>query len=157
MPSAVPDLVLEGSLTGVIVAPGPIPTARWLAALLAGDDLVLRDATRFRAEHDTAMARHATLADEIDRHLGILERGPVCDYRPAFLSGAGKPAHATVRRWGGGFATAMALVPEAWRALLEDERTQIITMPLIGFLFAEDFPFEPAEDITERLDEAAAA
>jgi len=30
-------------------------------------------------------------------------------------------------------------------------------MPLIGFRFAEDFPFEPAEDITERLDEAAAA
>ena len=54
VPSAMPDLVLEGFLTGVIDAPRPIPTARWLAALLAGDDLVLQDAARFRAEHDTA-------------------------------------------------------------------------------------------------------
>ncbi len=51
----------------------------------------------------------------------------------------------------------MALVPDAWSALLEDERTQIIAMPLIGFLGAAPPSFEPAEDIDERLDEAAAA
>jgi hypothetical protein len=44
----------------------------------------------------------------------------------------GKPAHATVRRWGDGFAMAMPLAPEAWSALLEDERAEIIAMPLIG-------------------------
>jgi uncharacterized protein len=154
LPSVLPGLLLDGFLTGVIVAPRPIPTAHWLAALLARDDLLLRD---MRAEHDAVMARHAALANEIDRHLRRLERERVCDYRPAFLPAVGKPAHATVRRWGSGFAMAMSLAPEAWSALLEDERAQIIAMPLIGFLGGDDLPFEPADDIDERLDEAAAA
>jgi uncharacterized protein len=157
LPSVLPGLPFDGFLTGVIVAPRPIPTAHWLAALLARDDQVLWDTTRLGAEHDAVMARHVALANEIDRHLGRLERERLCDYRPAFLPTVGKPAHATVRRWGGGFAMAMTLAPEAWSALLEDERAQIIAMPLIGFIGGDDLPFEPADDIDERLDEAAAA
>jgi hypothetical protein len=57
----------------------------WLAALLAGDDLVLRDATRIRAAGDAVRARHAALADEIDHHLRRPECERFCDYRPALL------------------------------------------------------------------------
>lgn len=75
-----------------------VPMAHWLAALLAGDDLVLRDATRIRAAGDAVRARHAALADEIDRHLGRLECERICDYCPAFLPAVGQSAQATMRR-----------------------------------------------------------
>jgi uncharacterized protein len=154
---AMPDLMLDGYLTGIVVGPRPIPLARWLAILFAGEDLMLRDAGLFRAEHDMVIARHAALADDIDRHLARLERDRICDYQPAFLPRNGKPAHTTIRQWAAGFAMAMALAPDAWSALLEDERTQVIAMPLIGFLGVEDPTFEPVDDIEQRLDEAAVA
>jgi hypothetical protein len=37
--TGVPALVLDGFLTGVIVAPRPIPRHRWLAALWRDEDL----------------------------------------------------------------------------------------------------------------------
>ena len=48
-----------------------------------------------------------------------------------------------------------SLTPQAWSALLEDERDPDHRHALIGFLGAEPPAFEPAEDIEERLDEAA--
>jgi uncharacterized protein len=50
----------------------------------------------------------------------------------------------------------MGLAPAEWIALAEDERLQPIIIPLVGFIEIEDAEFEPAEDIEERLDEAAA-
>jgi uncharacterized protein len=129
--AAMPDLARDGYLTGVVVAPRPIPSLHWLAVLLGSNDLMPRDAGQLRAARDAVMARHATLAAEIDRHLARLERDRICDYRPAFLTGEGNPAHAAVRRWAGGFAAAMALVPDAWSALLEDARTQVLLLGAI--------------------------
>jgi uncharacterized protein len=50
----------------------------------------------------------------------------------------------------------MALVPDAWSALLEDERAKVLVVPIVGFLGLDDPDFEPADDIDQRLDEAAA-
>jgi uncharacterized protein YecA (UPF0149 family) len=86
-----------------------------------------------------------------------LERDRVCDYRPAFWPGEGVPSNATIRRWADGFSSAMALAPEAWGRLIEDERTQDLVVPFIGFFEPDDPGFEPANDIAERLDQAAAA
>ena len=155
--AGVPALVLDGFLTGVIVAPRPIPLHRWLAALWRDEDLTLWDAGRAMAERDAIVLRQTALAAEIDRHLARLETERVCDYRPAFMVGDDKPAHAEIRRWAGGFYTAMALVPDAWSALLEDRRTQVLAAPFVGFFGVEDAePFEMAEDVDQRLDDHAA-
>ena len=63
----------------------------------------------------------------------------------------------TIRRWAAGFYTAMALVPDAWTALLEDSRTEVLVAPFVGFFGVEDAePFEMAEDVDQRLDDHAA-
>jgi uncharacterized protein len=152
-----PDLALDGYLTGVIIAPRPIPTAYWQGAILAGDDVLLRDEGHPRATRDTLLSRHAALVGDIDEHLARLERDRVCEYRPAFCPGDGAPSHAAIRRWAGGFSVAMALAPEAWDRLIEDERTQDLVVPFIGFFEQDDPGFEPADDMDERLDQAAAA
>ena len=51
----------------------------------------------------------------------------------------------------------MTLAPEAWGRLIEDERTQDLVVPFIGFFEFDDPEFEPADDIAERLDQAATA
>jgi uncharacterized protein len=152
-----PDLALDGYLTGVTVAPRPISLPRWLAALWRDEQYTLWDARRVKAERDAILLRQTALAAKIDRHLAKLEADRVCDYRPAFMLGEGKPAHDAIRRWTGGFYTAMALVPDAWTALLEDDRTQILVAPFVGFMGVEDAePFELAEDVDQRLDNDAA-
>jgi uncharacterized protein len=50
----------------------------------------------------------------------------------------------------------MALAPAEWSALAADARLQPIIMPLVGFIEVDDPEFEPAKDIEERLDQAAA-
>jgi uncharacterized protein len=71
--------------------------------------------------------------------------------------GEGASSHTAIRRWAGGFSTAMALAREASGSLIEDERTQDLVVPFIGFFQSDDPEFEPADDIEERLDQAAAA
>ena len=52
----------------------------------------------------------------------------------------------------GGFSTVMALAPEVCASLIEDERTQVLVVPFIGFFGLDDPGFEPADNIAERLD-----
>ena len=85
-----PDLALDGYLTGVIIAPLPIPTAHWPGAVLAGDDLLLRGEGHARATRETLVFRHAALVGDIDEHLAPLERDRVCEYRPVFWPGEGR-------------------------------------------------------------------
>ena len=53
------------------------------------------------------------------------------------------PAHAAFRRWAGGFYGAMTLVPDAWTAPLEDDRTQILVAPFVRLIGLADA--EPVE------------
>jgi hypothetical protein len=66
-----------------------------LAVLLAGGDLMLRDAGELRAE--AVMARHTVIAGEIDRHLGRLERDRISGYRPASPRAATQPVSRCTR------------------------------------------------------------
>jgi uncharacterized protein len=152
-----PDLALDGYLTGVIIAPRPIATTYWQGAVLAGDDLLVRGEGHARVTRDTLVSRHAALVGDIDQHLARLERDRVCEYRPAFWPGDGAPSHAAILGWAVGFSVAMTLAPEAWGRLIEDERTQDLVVPFIGFFQSDDPEFEPADDIEERLGQAAAA
>ena len=62
-----------------------------------------------------------------------------------------------MRTWVRGFGKAMALAPERWSSLAEDERLQLLLTLFIGFPNVTDPDFEPADNIDELLDEAAAA
>jgi len=79
------------------------------------------------------MIHYNTLIRDIDRSLERLEVDRIVDYRPLFLSGDQKPTHDAVRAWVRGFWKAMALAPETWSKLAEDERTRIIIAPFVGF------------------------
>jgi uncharacterized protein len=51
----------------------------------------------------------------------------------------------------------MELAPTDWHALAADDRTQALITPFVGFIDAgRGAGFEPAADIDDRLDEAAA-
>jgi uncharacterized protein len=128
-----------------------------MAGLWSEAESVYDDATQIHQVLSALDAMFNALSARIAQSLRRLETDRICDYRPAFLVEASKPPHDAVRIWVSGFWKAMALVPAEWRALVSDERMQSIVMPLVGFIdLGPDEMFEPAEDIDERLDEAAA-
>jgi uncharacterized protein len=107
--------------------------------------------------HGAVMKHHNALITAIDRSLNRLETDGDADYRPPFLSGNEMPMHEAVRTWVRGFWKAMALAPETWSALVEDERTQVLIHPFVGFFDLDDHgPHETPANIDDLLDEGAA-
>jgi uncharacterized protein len=155
--SAMSLLELDGYLTGVIVAPGLIAPGRWMAGLWIDEEPVFDDPAQAQLVLSAVGVMFNALSAKIDHSLRRLEADRVCDYHPAFQPTDGKPPHDAVKTWVGGFWKAMSLTPADWHALAADERTQVIITPFVGFIDAnKDAGFEPAADIDDRLDEAAA-
>ena len=152
---AMSALELEGYLTGIIVAPSPIRPSLWMAGVW-DDEPDFDDMMQVQSVFEAVGLMFNRLSTRIERSLQLLEAECICDYRPAFQPAEGKASHEAVRTWARGFWKAMSLAPAQWIALAEDERLQPIITPLVGFIEIEDPEFEPAEDIEERLDEAAA-
>ena len=147
---------LDGYLTGVYVCPASIPPSLWTSALFASDDLGANP-LMLQAAFAAVGTIFNQLANDVVHSLRRLESEKVCEYRPAFLVGNAKPSHDDVRTWARGFSRAMRLAPVEWVALAEDERTRELIAPLVGFMdMPWDPEFVPADDIEERLDEAAA-
>ena len=151
-------LELDGYLTGVIVSPSFIAPGRWIAGLWGEDDPIFDDEQQLAAAFGSVMGRYDTLSAEIDASLERLQAERVCQWRPAFQPADGKPSHAAVRQWAEGFWMAAALDPAGWSAYVEDERTRIVLTPLVGFApFGHGQNFDPADNIDDLLDQAAAA
>jgi len=151
-------LELEGYLTGVIVAPSLIRPGLWMAGLWPDEEPVFDDALQMQSVLAAVGMMLNTLSANIEQSLRRLEAERICDYRPAFCCtpDAGPP-HDKVAAWVRGFWRAMQLAPSDWSPLLADERTQVILTPLVGFMNVESEPIELADDIEDRLDEAAEA
>lgn len=157
--TAMSPLELNGYLTGIVVTPqaAPILPSAWMARLWGDDGPIFEDEAQIDTVLGAATVHYNTLIRDIDRSLKRLETDRVVDYRPLFLSGDQKPTHDAVRAWVRGFWKAMALAPETWSALAEDERTTIILAPFVGFLDLDNLePLEIPDDIDDRLDEHAA-
>jgi len=157
--SAMSPLELEGYLTGIIICPqaAPIMPSEWLPGLWGGEEPIFDGNAQIKTVLGSVMEYHNALASRIDRSLTRLEADGVCDYRPLFVPDDGNPPHDAVRSWVAGFWKAMSLAPATWRKLAEDERAQPLIGPFVGFLDVEDgVPFEPADNINDLLDEAAA-
>ena len=156
-PHAPSVLELDGYLTGVIVAPSRLRPPQWMAGLFNHDKIFIEDAARVQIALGAVVIMFNTINTRIDQSLRRLEAERVCDYRPAFLTGDGKPLHDDVREWVRGFWKAMALIPSEWSAIAADERTKVMIEPFAGFIdLGQDLQVELADDINERLDEAAA-
>jgi uncharacterized protein len=152
-------LELDGYLTGIVVTPqtAPIRPSAWMARLWGDEAPVFEDAAQIKAVLGAVMIRYNTLLRDIDRSLKRLEADRIVDYRPLFLSDSQKPAHDAVRRWVRGFWTAMTLAPETWSALVEDERTQTIIAPFVGFFDIDKLePNKIPDAMDDRLDADAA-
>lgn len=108
-------LELDGYLTGIIVAPqyAPIMPSQWIPGLWGKEEPIFEDTKQIQAVLGVVIERYNALIADIDRGLKRLEADRVCDYRPMFLSGNGKPAHDAVRSWVRGLWKAMQLTPEA--------------------------------------------
>jgi uncharacterized protein len=150
-------LELEGYLTAVVVAPSVVRPGLWMAGLWPDEEPVFDDALQMRSVLAAVGMMLNTLCTNIEQSLRRLEAERVCDYRPAFCTPDAQPPHDKVSAWVRGFWRAMQLAPSDWSPLLADERTQVILTPLVGFMNVESEPIELADDIEDRLDEAAEA
>jgi uncharacterized protein len=157
--TAMSPLELDGYLTGIVVTPqaAPIRPSAWVARVWGDDNPIFADEAQINTVLGAVMIHYNTRLRDIDRSLDRLETERVVDYRPLFLSNGQKPAHDDVRSWVRGFWKAMALAPETWSALAEDERTKIIIAPFVGFFdLGYLAPHEVPVDIDDRLDDDAA-
>jgi uncharacterized protein len=157
--TALSPLELDGYLTGIVVTPreAPIMPSEWLPRLWGDDEPIFDDDEQIKIVLGAVMKHHNALVTAIDRSLNRLETGGVADYRPLFLSDNQTAKHESVRTWVRGFWKAMALAPETWSALVEDERTQILIHPFVGFFDLDDHgPYETLANFDDLLDEDAA-
>ena len=157
--TATSPLELDGYLTGIIVSPlaAPIMPGRWIAGLWGDDETVSDDDAQIDIVIRAVTERYKALLVDIDRGLKRLEADRICEYRPMFMPSEGKPAHDAVRRWVRGFWKALALAPEAWSALAEDDRAKSLIEPFVAFFDLDDQgPIEIPDDIDAILDNSAA-
>jgi uncharacterized protein len=154
--TAMPPVELDGYLTGIAVSPDLLLPSRWLGRLWGDDEPLFDDERQLQTVINAVMDRYNTIIAALDTGFEQLEAKQPIAYRPLFLAGSDRPNHDVVRTWVRGFGKAMALAPEGWIAIAEDERLQPLLSPLAGFMDPKDPDFVPAENIEELLDEAAA-
>lgn len=148
---------LDGYLTGVAVSPDLLLPSRWLDRIWGENEPTFDSLEQLQTVIAAVMDRHNAIIAALDSGFKQMEAKKPADYRPLFLAASDKPKHDIVRAWARGFAKAMALAPERWGSIAEDERLQPLLAPFVGFLDIAHPDFEPADDIDELLDEAAAA
>jgi uncharacterized protein len=148
---------LDGYITGIVVSPDLLLPRRWLDRIWGENEPTFDGLDQMQAVIVAVMDHYNAIIAALDAGFKQIEARKPADYRPLFLAASDKPNHDVVRTWVRGFGKAMALAPERWSSLAEDERLQPLLTPFIGFLDVTDPDFEPADNIDELLDEAATA
>jgi uncharacterized protein len=148
---------LDGYLTGIVVSPDLLPPSRWIDGIWGENEPTFDGLDQMQTVIAAVMDHYNAITAALDAGFKQIEAKKHADYRPLFLAASDKPNHDIVRTWVRGFGKAMALAPERWSSIAEDERLQPLLTPFIGFLDVTDPDFEPADNIDELLDEAATA
>ena len=135
---------LDGFLTGIVVGPELVLPSEWLPVIWGGEEPAFETETEMRTVLGTIMGRYneivASFTSDPD------------DFEPIFLEGP--EGEVIASDWAGGFPDAVALRPQAWRPLMEDDRAGILMAPL--FLLNGDMEIaDGAVDENELLAEAA--
>jgi uncharacterized protein len=154
---AMSPMELDGYLTGIVVSPDLLLPSRWLHRIWGENEPTFDSLDQTQTVIAAVMDHYNAIIAALDVGFKQIEANKTADYRPLFLAGSGKPNHDVVRAWVRGFGKAMALAPERWSSLAEDERLQPLLTPFVGFLDVTDPDFQPADNIDELLDEAASA
>ena len=138
---------LDGFLTGIVVGPELILPSEWLPVIWGGEEPEFRTEEEMRAVLGTIMGRYneiiACLADDPD------------DLDPIFWEGP--EGEVIASDWADGFLDAVALRPQAWKPLMEDDSLGILLVPLFilnGDLEPDSGP-DGVVDEDEVLGEAA--
>ena len=135
---------LDGFLTGIVVGPELIVPSEWLPVIWGGGEPEFTTEAEMRTVLETIMGRY----NEI---VACVTSDPD-DFEPIFLEGP--EGEVIASDWAGGFLDAVALRPQAWRPLMEDDRAGILMAPL--FLLNGDMEIaDGAVDENELLAEAA--
>lgn len=141
--TAMRPLELDGYLTGLIVAPDLIPPSLWIEGLWGEDEPVFDTTEQLQTVLNSVMAHYNATIDLIDKH------GP--DHRPMFMDKAGNADLDKAHIWVRGFWQAMTLAPEAWSALAEDERTEILVEPFATFVDLDAIDDGPMPDNIDEI------
>jgi uncharacterized protein len=155
--SAMSPMELDGYLTGIVVSPDLLLPSRWLDRIWGENEPTFDNLDQLQTVIAAVMDHYNAIIAALDAGFKQIEAKKPADYRPLFLAATDKPQHDIVRTWARGFGKAMALVPERWSSIAEDERLQPLLAPFVAFLDVTDPNFEPADNIEELLDEAATA
>ena len=154
---AMSPMEFDGYLTGIVVSPDLLLPSQWLDGIWGQDKPALDSLDQTQTVIAAVMDHYNAIIAALDAGFNQIEAKQPVDYRPLFLATSDKPSHDVVRTWVRGFGKAMALAPERWSSLADDERLQPLLTPFIGFMEVRDPDFEPADNIDELLDEAATA
>jgi uncharacterized protein len=154
---AMSPMELDGYLTGIVVSPDLLLPSDWLDRVWGENEPTFDSLDQTQTVIAAVMDHYNAIIAALDAGFKQIEAKQPADYRPLFLTASDTPNHEVVRTWVRGFGKAMALAPERWSSLAEDERLQQLLTPFIGFMDVRDPKFEPADNIDELLDEAATA
>jgi uncharacterized protein len=154
---AMSPMELDGYLTGIVVSPDLVLSSRWLDRIWGDGEPTFDSLDEIQTVIGAVMDHHNAIVAALDAGFKQLEAKKPTEYRPLFLVADDKPTHEVVRTWVRGFGKAMTLAPARWSALAEHERLQGLLAPFVGFIDVPDPEFEPADNIDQLLDEAAAA
>jgi uncharacterized protein len=130
---------LDGFLTGIVVAPELILPSEWLPVIWGGGEPEFESEAEMRIVLGTIMGRYDEIAacfnsdpDEFDPIFGEAPGGEVI-----------------ASDWAGGFLDAVALRPQVWKLLIEDDCAGVLMAPL--FLLNGDLEIAGSEANEDEL------
>ena len=135
---------LDGFLTGVVVGPELIPPSEWLPVIWGGEEPEFETENEMRTVLGTIMGRYNEIA-------ACFNSDPE-EFDPIFWEG---PSGGVIASdWAGGFLDAVALRPQAWGPLIDDDGVGVLMTPL--FMLNGDIEIdESVADENELLADAS--
>jgi len=144
-PGLLPPLEMDGYLTGILATPD-LEIEQWVAGLWTALP-ALDDEDRMHGAIARAVGRIRQIEIELQKGWPA--------YHPGFVEAGKKADHDKVRIWVRGFLKAMALDPQYWTDMAQDERTANFIGLFVGFMGPLDDIDEP-DNAYEIRDEHAA-
>ena len=138
---------LDGYLTGIVVSPDLLPPSRWIDGIWGENEPTFDGLDQMQTVIAAVMDHYNAITAALDAGFEQIEakNTPIiarCSWPPAT-----NQTMTSCGTWVRGFGKAMALAPERWSSIAEDERLQPLLTPFIGFLDVTDPDFEPADNI----------